>query len=82
MHRPMEEDVMRKEVEAYRGQRVTVHSWSNSVRNRKFKTLELALGYCRHHIAELPSIEVFVHGECAADSIISGIQLEALVECG
>ncbi|WP_128755547.1 hypothetical protein [Metarhizobium album] len=73
---------MRNELEAYRGQQVTVHSWSNGVRNRKFKTLELALGYCRHHIADLSSIEVFVHGECTADSIISGIQLEALVERG
>lgn len=70
---------MRNEFDAYRNTQATVHSWSESIGNKKFDSLELALGYCRHHLAHLSSIELFIHAGSLPEPIICGTDLEALV---
>ena len=66
--------------ETYRGRETTLHSWYETTQNQRFDSLETAIGYCRHHVPDLSAIELFVHMEHEPDPIISGRELEMLVD--
>ena len=63
----------------YRGRETTLHSWCEATQNRRFMSLETAIGHCRHHVSDLSVVELFVHSAGAPDAIISGEELELLV---
>ncbi len=66
--------------ETYRGKETTLHSWCETTQNQRFDSLETAVGFCRQHIDDLSAIELFVHVGLEPDPIISGRELEVLVD--